>query len=193
MPSKQLSAVTGRRVRPDYRGILSAKRAMLPFIKSNELAESRHQDNLAESRRRLKSEEDFAREQTDLQKKQAKKAQAIGAVQLGVDAYSGYKAGQVLDGMGGGGASKGFLDTMTSSAATLGQGNWWNSAKAGAAGGAMGGVAGGFAGASLLGDQMPEWLGGALGGGIGGALMSGGNIYGAIGGVIVGGGLGSFL
>ena len=194
MSTKQLSSLTGRKIRPDYRGVLGAKRAMLPYIKSRELEDARYKEGMALTRQRMKTEEDFQREQIELQKKQQKKAQLIAATGLGIDAYQGYKTGQVLDKMGGTETSRGFLDTLTSSSGTMiGQGSWWDSAKSGAAGGAMGGLTGGYAGASLLSGQMPEWLGGALGGGIGGALMSGGNIYGAIGGAIVGGGLGSFL
>ena len=186
MPEKQQRAGTGRRLaRPDYQGILEAKRSLLPYIKAREREDIFREDARIENQRQFEITRKLEEEKRQLAKKQGQIATGISGGQLAFDVYSGLEADKIAKGTdlvssAVKGIGSGFKDTFTTGTGL----DFGNIAK-----GLGSGIVGGVVGQKLLGDQMPDWLAGAVGGGAAGYAIGG--IHTGLAGLIVGGGIGS--
>jgi len=207
----QLSAVTGRRIRPGYTADINARARNLPSLYALKDRTKYDEANLQLAKDRLATDTQTARDALEYRKKQDEKTNALGLINLGVttglsarknriladqinaEAPIGSKSvpgvGLAIPGASQPGSWKSFLSTGEGGITDAG--GWKESLKSGwkgIAGSALTGAAAGSTVGKLIpfgGKTEKAAIGGALVGGTTSAL-SGGNAYQVVGSAALG-------
>ena len=104
----QAFGLTGRKIRPDYVGVINTNAQYLPRKKELADLEAYRNKTLDLETRRLSADEQLSRDTLEANKKSSDTANLIGVGQLGVSTYMGAQRDKKLDEIiaGGGGGGK---------------------------------------------------------------------------------------